>query len=69
MAHTILATDQTETSDDQILGKDWAGKYQLLCTVYAADPVKIQVRRAGRNMDKREIQWHANPTHRGRRNP
>ena len=47
MPHTILATDQTETSDDKILSKDWAGKYQLLCTVYAADPVKMQVRVPG----------------------
>ena len=44
MPHTLLATDQTETPDDQILGKDWAGEYQLLCTIYAADEVVLQVR-------------------------
>ena len=47
MPHTILATDQTETPDDQILGKDWAGEYQLLCTTYASDEVVLQVRPAG----------------------
>ena len=47
MARTILATDQTETPDDQILGRDWAGEYQLLCTTYAADEVFLQVRAPG----------------------
>lgn len=47
MAHTILATDQTETPDNQILGKDWAGEYQLLCTTYASDEVVLQVRPKG----------------------
>ena len=47
MAHVILATDQTETPDEQILGKDWAGKYQLLCTTYASDEVILQVRVPG----------------------
>ena len=47
MPHTILATDQTETPDDQILGKDWAGEYQLLCTTYASDEVVLQVRPNG----------------------
>ncbi|RKU10815.1 hypothetical protein C6503_19205 [Candidatus Poribacteria bacterium] len=47
MAKTILATDQKETPDDQILGKDWAGEYQLLCTTYAADEVVLQVRPGG----------------------
>lgn len=47
MPHTILATDQTETPDDQILGKDWAGEYQLLCTTYASDEVVLQVRPRG----------------------
>ena len=47
MARTILATDQTETPDDQILGRDWAGEYQLLCTTYAADEVVLQVRPKG----------------------
>lgn len=47
MAKTILATDQTETPDEQILGKDWAGEYQLLCTTYASDEVVLQVRPRG----------------------
>ena len=47
MPHTILAIDQTETPDEQILGKDWAGEYQLLCTTYAADEVVLQVRPRG----------------------
>ena len=47
MPHTILATDQTETPDDQILGKDWAGEYQLLCISYASDEVVLQVRPRG----------------------
>ena len=44
MPHTILATDQTETPDDQILGKDWAGEYQLLCATYGSTEVVLQVR-------------------------
>ena len=47
MPHTILATDQTETPDTHILGKDWAGEYQLLCTTYAAAAVVLQVRPRG----------------------
>ena len=47
MPHTILATDQTETPDDKILGKNWTGEYQLLCTTYAADAVVLQVRPRG----------------------
>jgi hypothetical protein len=47
MAHVILTTDQTETPDKQILGKDWAGEYQLLCTTYASDEVVLQVRPRG----------------------
>ncbi|MDE0401497.1 MAG: hypothetical protein OXL96_27180 [Candidatus Poribacteria bacterium] len=47
MAKTILATDQKETPDEQILGKDWAGEYQLLCTTYASDEVVLQVRPCG----------------------
>lgn len=52
MPHTILATDQTQTPDDQILGKDWAGEYQMLCTTYAADEVVLQVRPRGTSS------WH-----------
>ena len=47
MPHTLLATDQTETPDAHILGKDWAGEYQLLCTTYAEDEVVLQVRPRG----------------------
>ena len=47
MAHTVLATDQTETPDAQILGKDWTGEYQLLCTTYDSDEVVLQVRPRG----------------------
>lgn len=45
--HTILRRTQTETPDDQILGKDWAGENQLLCTVYGSDEVVLQVRPRG----------------------
>ena len=44
MAKVILKTDQTETPDADILGTDWYGEYQLLCTTYAADAVYLQVR-------------------------
>jgi len=47
MAHTILPSTETRTSDTQILGKDWAGEYQLLCTTYASDEVVLQVRPRG----------------------
>lgn len=40
----ILETDQTATHEDKILNKDWAGEFQLLCTVYTSYPVKMQVR-------------------------
>lgn len=53
MAHTILATDQPKTPDDQILGKDWAGEFQLLCTVYASDEVFLQVR----DSDDPDAEW------------
>ena len=44
MAKVILKTDQTETPETDILGKDWYGEYQLLCTIYASDEVNLQVR-------------------------
>ena len=47
MAKVILKTDQTATHKDDILGEHWYGKYQLLCSVYASDPVKLQVRPPG----------------------
>ena len=47
MPHIILSSTETHTPDDQILDKDWAGKYQFLCTTYAADEVILQVRPRG----------------------
>ena len=48
MTHIILATDQTETPKDQILGKDWYGDFHLLCQTYASDEVIMQVRAKGK---------------------
>ena len=48
MPHTILATDQIKTPGDEILGKDWAGEFQLQCTTYASDEVVMQVRSPGK---------------------
>ena len=42
MAKTILATDQTETPEDQILDENWYGEFQLHCRVYASDEVFLQ---------------------------
>ena len=42
MAKVILATDQTETPENDILGKDWYGEFQLHCRVYASDEVFLQ---------------------------
>lgn len=47
MPHTILPSTETHTPDDQILGKDWAGEYQLLCTTYDSAEVVLQVRPQG----------------------
>lgn len=44
MAKVILKTDQTETHENDILGTDWYGEYQLLCTTYDAAEVTLQVR-------------------------
>ena len=44
MPKRILATDQVETPDDDILGKAWHGDFQIVCTVYASDPVIFQFR-------------------------
>ena len=44
MATEILAITETKTSNTKILDKRWAGEFQLLCTTYAADPVKMQIR-------------------------
>lgn len=40
----ILGTDQLRTPDEKVLGKEWAGEFQLLCTVYTSHPVKMQIR-------------------------
>ena len=42
MAKIILATDQEETPEADILGKDWYGLFQIFCTVYASDEVFLQ---------------------------
>lgn len=47
MAKVILNTNQEETPEADILGKDWAGEYQLLCTTYASNEVVLQVRPQG----------------------
>lgn len=47
MASVILKTDQTATPDADILGPDWYGEYQLLCSVYASAEVVLQVRPPG----------------------
>lgn len=47
MAKVILKTDQTATAEADILGKDWYGEYQLLCTTYDSAEVLLQVRTPG----------------------
>ena len=47
MAKVILKTDQTETLAADILGDDFYGEYQLLCTTYAEAEVTLQVRLPG----------------------
>ena len=47
MAKVILKTDQTQTPDADILGDAFYGEYQLLCTIYAAAEVLLQVRLPG----------------------
>ena len=44
MPKRILAIDQVETPDIDILGRVWYGDFKLICTVYASDPVKLQMR-------------------------
>ena len=44
MATEILAITEIKTPDTKILDKRWAGEFQLFCTTYAADPVKMQIR-------------------------
>ena len=40
----ILESDQTQTPQNKILDKQWAGEFQLLCTAYTSHPVNMQVR-------------------------
>ena len=47
MANVILKSDQTATPDADILGTDWYGEYQLLCTTYGTAEVLMQVRVPG----------------------
>ena len=42
MAKTILATDQQETPEADILDENWYGEFQLICRVYASDEVFLQ---------------------------
>ena len=46
MATVILESTQTETADDKILGKDWAGEFQLFCKTFPnnATSVHLQIR-------------------------
>ena len=44
MPKKILAADQDQTPDPDILGKAWHGDFQLYCTVYASDPAMLQFR-------------------------
>ena len=44
MARVLLKTDQTATPEADILGTDWYGEYQLLCTTYGTAEVILQVR-------------------------
>ena len=47
MAQVILDITEEESSDDRILDRAWYGEFQLACTVYASDPVKLQFRDPG----------------------
>lgn len=40
----ILESKQTQTPENKVLDKQWAGEFQLLCTAYTSHPVKLQVR-------------------------
>ena len=44
MPKRILATDQDQTPEADILGRDWHGDFQIVCTAYGSDPVKFQIR-------------------------
>ena len=47
MAYKILATDQTETPDANILDEKWFGNFQLLCTAYGSNEAILEVRPVG----------------------
>lgn len=47
MATVILESTQTETPDNKILDKDWAGEFQLYCKTASTTPVKLQIREQG----------------------
>ena len=47
MAKAILKTDQTSTADTDILGKDWYGEYNLVCSVYDSADAHVQFRVPG----------------------
>ena len=44
MAMLLLESTQTETPDNKILGKDWAGDFQLFCKTYTSSAVKLEIR-------------------------
>lgn len=47
MATVILETDQTQTPDNKILDKNWAGDFQLYCKTYAETLVNLEIREPG----------------------
>lgn len=47
MSTILLATGQSETPEDNILGKDWHGEFQILCQTYGSDEVVLQARVPG----------------------
>ena len=47
MATVILESTQTETPDDKVLGKDWAGDFQLYCKTYGGSDIRLQIREPG----------------------
>ena len=38
----ILAIDQTETPEADILGRNWYGDHHLSCSVYGGSPISFQ---------------------------
>ena len=39
---TILATDQTQTPESDILGENWYGDHHVSCSVYGGSPIMFQ---------------------------